>query len=327
MAEFIATRRFQIGGVPLSLALDDAASFLPLRASYRPYLHSAAGITAEPTEPIAVRGSVGSLPAWVQGLDRDVLYAPDGFWSAHRAQDRLVFACREPGGDSDGIWRVLIGDRAGTRWEIVTSPCPRFLAARMAQDARVPDPLVFPAAELILLNYLSTRSGALLHACGVVDDDGRGYLFCGRSGAGKSTVAGVWDDPGTVLNDDRTLLRRTDAHGFRIHGTPWHGDFSRTDPRSAPLCGVFFLKQAPRHGFERVCVESAHRQLLTSWWLPLWDKSAGLLQTLALCSRVAHDVPAFELSFRPDRTLCDTVRRAIASVGAPLREPLERTCP
>jgi hypothetical protein len=328
------TERFRIGGVSLWLSLDDVARYAPLRASYRTYAEAgsapatdgaAAAVAGD--ETIDVCASVGVLPPWIDELDRDVAYDPRGFWSAHRVRDRIVFACREPGGERAGIWRLLLGDRQGTRWEITTSAQPRFLARRAAAGTRLPDPLVFPAAELIVIDYLSRRAGALLHACGVVDADGRGYLFCGRSGAGKSTMAGLWDETGIVLNDDRTLLRREGRAGFRIHGTPWHGDFARTDPRSAPLCGVFFLKQAPSHGFARVSAASARRQLLTSWWLPLWDRSAGLPQSLALCAEVARDVPAFELSFRADRGVCATVRDAIASAGDGAQRPRAPACP
>jgi hypothetical protein len=329
----VVTERFRIGGVSLSLSVDDAARHLPIRASYRgfaePSVVEAAGnpVDAElgAAERIEIRASVGPLSTWIDELDRNVVYDPSGFWSAHRVRDRVAFACREPGGESAGIWRLLLADVGGTRWQITTCPEPRFLDRHAAADTRLADPLAFPAAELILLDYLSRRAGALLHACGVVDRAGRGYLFCGRSGAGKSTVAGLWDGLAIVLNDDRTLLRRGAGSGFRIHGTPWHGDFSRTDPGSAPLCGVFFLKQATTHGFERVSAASARRQLLTSWWLPLWDKSAGLLQELALCSEVGAAVPAFELSFRPDRGVCDTVRRAIDSVSGEAPRPEEPT--
>jgi hypothetical protein len=321
----MAAEHFRIGGVQLALLLQEPAGYLPMRESYRRHTESAGANAAD--ERIEVRASIGRLPAWVQRLDHDAIYDPKSFWSAHRVQQQVAFACREAGGESAGIWRVMLGNSDATRWEITTSARPRFLVPYMAQDARLPDPCVFPAAELIMLSYLSTRAGALLHACSVIDDDGRGYLFCGRSGAGKSTVAGLWDGRGTVLNDDRTLLRRTGAQSFRIHGTPWHGDFSRTHSGSAPLCGIFFLKQAPVHRFERVSAASARRQLLTSWWLPLWDRSDGLLQSLALCSGVAHDVPAFDLSFRPDRTLCDSVRNALSTVSAQSSQALERPCP
>jgi serine kinase of HPr protein (carbohydrate metabolism regulator) len=50
-----------------------------------------------------------------------------------------------------------------------------------------------------------------MHACGLVDR-GDGYLFCGRSGAGKSTSAGLWQREPRVLNDDRVLIQRS-AHG------------------------------------------------------------------------------------------------------------------
>ena len=65
------------------------------------------------------------------------------------------------------------------------------------------DPLGYPLNQVLWILLLSQGRGVLFHACGI-DDDGRGYLFLGNSGDGKSTTARLWFDHGvTVLNDDR----------------------------------------------------------------------------------------------------------------------------
>jgi hypothetical protein len=53
-------------------------------------------------------------------------------------------------------------------------------------------PLEYPLDELLTINLLSRGRGVEVHACGVLDSDGRGYLFLGMSGAGKSTMGRLW---------------------------------------------------------------------------------------------------------------------------------------
>lgn len=295
-------QQLEIGGVRLSLACADESVFLPMRNSFRAF----AATAGDRRPDIRIAAGIGPLPE----LDPSSLsFDSDRFWVAHRWPDQLAFACREREPRTD-FWRVAVGCAAGDEWHVTTTPQPSFFRA----GERYPDAFGFPIAELILLNYLATRDGGLLHACGVAHE-GRGYLFCGRSGAGKSTTAQLWDGTGTVLNDDRTLLRRASDRSLSIHGTPWHGDFSGINPGSAPLTAVFFLEQAKRNYTERVTPFQAQRQLLISGWLPLWDRSVGLPQTLKLYADVAHRVPAYRLGFRPEAGARQAVLDAVAQVG------------
>src|SRR5213082_2416074 len=95
----------------------------------------------------------------------------------------------------------------------------------------------------VLLSWkLLGHRGFLLHAATVVRD-GKAYIFTGRSGAGKSTVASLSPE-GSVLTDEISLLRR--EHGmWRAYGTPFWGEFRAAGLNiSAPLAGVFRLVQA-----------------------------------------------------------------------------------
>src|SRR5215472_4348668 len=77
-------------------------------------------------------------------------------------------------------------------------------------DHRQPvDALEYPLDELLMMNLLAQGRGVEVHACGVEDADGRGYLFVGQSGAGKTTTARLWHEAGRidVLSDDRIILR------------------------------------------------------------------------------------------------------------------------
>ena len=59
----------------------------------------------------------------------------------------------------------------------------------------------------------------MIHASGVYYN-GRGYLFSGVSGKGKTTMAGLWDNIGAqVIHDDRLIIRSIDGV-YRMFNTP-----------------------------------------------------------------------------------------------------------
>jgi hypothetical protein len=295
-------QHYRIGGIQLALE-QDTAVFGPAWRGFAPYAHSSQHLVPN----IQVRASAGALPH----IDTaSMLERGPGFWSAYAAGERTLFACHGRGQHA-GAWRVIVSDAQAERFEVITRPDASFLVP----GAPLPDPLAFPSAELIVLSHIARRDAAILHACGVRDHDelGTGYLFCGRSGAGKSTTARLWQGHGLILNDDRVLVRRGRDGAFRVHGTPWHGDVRATDPGCAPIRGVFFLEHATSHQVIPLSVEAAQRQLLTSVWLPLWDRAGGMAHTLRLCRELVSEVPCFRLRFRRDSEVVNLVRAAAGS--------------
>ncbi len=82
-------------------------------------------------------------------------------------------------------------------------------------------PLEYPLDELWMVNLLGQGRGAEIHGCGVVDAQGKGHLFVGQSGAGKSTMARLWEPRKgiQILSDDRIVLRQADQELW-MYGTP-----------------------------------------------------------------------------------------------------------
>ena len=91
--------------------------------------------------------------------------------------------------------------------------------------------LEYPLDELLMVNLLARGRGVEVHACGVEDSDGRGYLFVGQSGAGKTTIARLCENAGgaQVLSDDRIILRSLDGRIW-MYGTPWQGEAEFASP-------------------------------------------------------------------------------------------------
>jgi hypothetical protein len=294
----------------LHLALDKRASFAQSWRGFHAYTLAAA---PQRSPDIAIEAYAGALPSY---READLLDRGPGFWSAYALGERTLFTCQGQR-EHAGAWRAIISDRDARQFEVITNPAASFLTP----GAALPDPLAFPSAELIVLSHIARRAASVLHACAVRDHESldAGYVFCGRSGAGKSTTARLWQGHGEVLNDDRVLVRRDAGPTFRVHGTPWHGDLAVTNPGSAALRAVFFLEHAPAHQVIALSESEAEREIMTSAWLPLWDRQGGLAETMRLCRELVRSVPCFRLRFRRDSEVIPLVRAAAMSCS---QEPL-----
>src|SRR5262249_9390372 len=84
--------------------------------------------------------------------------------------------------------------------------------------------LSYPLEELLFQHHAARHGALVLHACGIRRPGGA-FVFCGESGAGKTTTARLWRRhrrPTEVLSDDRVVLRTVRGR-IRVYGTPWHG--------------------------------------------------------------------------------------------------------
>ena len=89
-----------------------------------------------------------------------------------------------------------------------------------------------------------------IHAS-VVQLEGKGYLFMGKSGTGKSTHSALWQatfEGCELLNDDNPTLRLTEE-GVKVYGTPWSGKTPCYKNASYPLAGMVRLRQAKENRF------------------------------------------------------------------------------
>jgi hypothetical protein len=160
--------------------------------------------------------------------------------------------------------------------------------------------------ELLMINFLARGRGVIFHACGVVDE-GRGLMFVGVSGAGKSTFAELWRQRQvTLLSDDRIIVRRPEGQ-FRMYGTPWHGVAYICSPESAPLERIYFIEKAPRNYVKELSPVEVATRLLVRCFPPFYD-GEGLAFTLEFLSRIAEEIPCSELGFVPDVSAIDFVR-------------------
>jgi len=151
----------------------------------------------------------------------------------------------------------------------------------------------------VCIALLAFEHGALLfHAAGLVRR-GRGYLFFGHSGSGKTTVARL-SPHAEVLNDDLVLLR-WERGQWHAYSTPF---WNPTQVRPAnvarmPLQALFRLVQDTKVYVEPLPKAKALAELMAS--TPVIPADPRRLPRLfAFHQRLLADVPAYDLHFLPD---------------------------
>ena len=165
----------------------------------------------------------------------------------------------------------------------------------------------YPFLEVLTIHLLAGGKGALLHAC-CIDDNGSGYLFLGQSGAGKSTMANLWneEDGITVLSDDRVLVSMTEQ-GLTAYGTPWHGTEKYAVNAHVPVKKIFFLSHADNNSALKVNGIAAVSELVRNAFLPFWDRDRMEFSTEFLI-QVSQNARLLRLGVYPDRKIIDLVR-------------------
>jgi hypothetical protein len=184
------------------------------------------------------------------------------------------------------------------------------LSRRFFPEALPVYPLEYPLDEVLMIHRLACGYGLEVHAVGIVDEMGRGHLFLGHSGAGKSTTARLWlDQPGVqILSDDRIILRAHDGKIF-MYGTPWHGDAGISSPDCATVTNIYFLEQYRHNEIAPLAPGVAAAELFARSFVPR-HCAQGLEFSLGFMERVTREIPCNIFRFLPQQSAVEAIRRA-----------------
>ena len=168
---------------------------------------------------------------------------------------------------------------------------------------------------LMVLYALSTAAQAtvLFHAA-IVSYQGKGYMFLGKSGTGKSTHARLWlkHIEGTALVNDDNPVVRIEGEQTIVYGSPWSGKTPCYRNVSYPLGGIVLLSQAPYNKIQRLSGIQAYVALVESISGKRWDKhiADGLHHTE---NALAMQVPMWHLECLPDEAAAKLCNEEVTS--------------
>ena len=165
-------------------------------------------------------------------------------------------------------------------------------------------------ALMVLFALATADKGTALFHSAVVGRGGRGYMFLGKSGTGKSTHASLWCrylDGTELVNDDNPVVRVLPDE-VRVYGSPWSGKTPCYRNMSLPLGGIVQLSQAPHNKIRPLRSIEAYAVLVPSISGKRWDKAVadGLHETE---NALAGRVRVWHLECLPDEAaavLCST---------------------
>ena len=183
----------------------------------------------------------------------------------------------------------------------------RVIDVTIAEASDLPLELtLYSLLRVALTLALIPNRGLLVHAAGVARD-GRGYLFPGVSGAGKTTLARLTSDA-TLLSDELSMVTTCDDHPA-VHGTPFWGELARAGaPTSAPLAGIYFPRQASRHALTPLGERAAVARLLPT--VMSFAREADVVaRVFDLAADLVARVPCFILDFRRDPGFWEAIER------------------
>lgn len=196
----------------------------------------------------------------------------------------------------DGRWSLERGDFRA-EWDP---------AARRGWIRQSPNPYAIDSVLRILHTLLlSSQGGFLVHAASAVRN-GRAFLFAGRSGAGKTTLARLAPADVVLLSDEISYVRRVEE-SYRAFGTPFAGELAQAGENlSAPLAGFYLLEKGPGVHIELLGESEAVQAVLQN--VLFFAEDPGLVQRVfdSACEFVRR-VPVRRLTFSPEPRVWEAI--------------------
>ncbi|MBA3900199.1 MAG: hypothetical protein H0X62_08335 [Bacteroidetes bacterium] len=268
---------------------------LILEGGYEPFLfpreNQAADIIVEAFPGFPKSSSVEPEPIYTAILDGQKL------WQINNQNGNYQFIIYDQ--ESLGkIQQIALVDQQFKHWKIYMLP----IKGDGLQVGLCP--LLYPMGPLIMY-YLTVKNEAVLvHASGIKDNVGKGRIFSGFSGVGKSTMAKLWNDKGAkIINDDRLIIRKF-GEDFYLYNTPM---FYADKPKKTKLDAVYLPFHHLENNINKISGTKALSGLM-AFCIQHGYKRSHLEQHLNFLNGLCNKIPVYELGFVPDESIIEFIK-------------------
>ena len=155
---------------------------------------------------------------------------------------------------------------------------------------------------MLMFTFATARKNTLLMHASVTVKDGKGYLFLGKSGTGKSTHSQLWInniEGCSLLNDDNPVVRVLDNGEVHVFGSPWSGKTPCYRNAEAPVGAIVNLHQSKKNAIRRLSLVEAYAVMHVSFsgFRFIKEMADGLHATN---EKVVCTVPCYTLDCLPN---------------------------
>ena len=155
---------------------------------------------------------------------------------------------------------------------------------------------------MVMYAFATAKKDTLLMHSSVTVKDGKGYLFLGKSGTGKSTHSQLWInniEGCELLNDDNPVLRVEPDGEIRVYGSPWSGKTPCYRNLDYPVGAIVDLHQAKTNEIHQQPMVQAYASILVSCsGLRFVKEMADGLHSSIV--KIINSVPCYSLDCLPN---------------------------
>lgn len=201
-----------------------------------------------------------------------------------------------------GKLRVKLWSSSGKLCSEMVIDCGYRSASAVISDTPELKRYALDSSLMMLYSFASAAHQTILIHASAIEYNGRGYLFLGKSGTGKSTHSQLWIENisgSSLLNDDNPILRITDGT-CKVYGSPWSGKTPCYLNQSVRAGAIVRLSQGPVNKIKPLSSFAAYGALLPACSFIRWDHSMAESIHCTL-SHIIENVHIFSMECRPDQ--------------------------
>ena len=298
------TKHFIVAGHRFAFTMDDGKELWQRLTNYAPFETEVSDAeTVFSLEFVDSMERMNKVPVYVEKAEEE----DQPRIEIYRRADENGTACEE------------------VQWIIEMAPvqkmpiCARLLASEdfscgklAVADDRIAD-FAVNNAMMILYAFTTATRGTLEMHSSVIKNGGKGYMFLGKSGTGKSTHSNLWlkyIDGSVLLNDDNPILRADEDGVIRVYGSPWSGKTPCYKNDCAQVGAIVRLNQFKENIITRSSIVEAYAAVYPSCsgFRAIRSIADGMHSTI---EKVAIGVPCFTLNCLPDEEAAHVCHKAV----------------